>query len=100
MQTEVANRLPSDATSRAVLRHMLATLAYRAAKVPRDTPPDFGARTFGAATRQPTRIVAHMADLMAWASRSPRANTLGKRRERRLERRGHAVLRSARRARP
>ena len=64
MQTETS-RLPADATARAVLRHMLATLAYRAAKVLRDTPQDFGARTFGA-TPQPTRIVAHMADLMAW----------------------------------
>jgi hypothetical protein len=66
MQPEAASRLPADPTARAVLRHMLATLAYRAAKVLRDVPPDFGASTFGAATRQPTRIVAHMADLMAW----------------------------------
>jgi hypothetical protein len=66
MQTEIASRLPADATARAVLRHMLATLAYRAAKVLREPPPDFGARTFGSATRQPTRIVAHLADLMAW----------------------------------
>ena len=66
MQTELANSLPADATARAVLRHMLATLGYRAAKVLRNVPPDFGARTFGTATRQPTRIVAHMADLMAW----------------------------------
>jgi hypothetical protein len=58
--------LPADATARAVLRHMLATLAYRAAKVLAGTPADFGARAFGDATRQPTRIVAHMADLMAW----------------------------------
>ena len=66
MQTEAASRLPADATARAVVRHMLATLAYRAAKVLRETPPHFGSRTFGAATRQPARIVAHMADLMAW----------------------------------
>jgi hypothetical protein len=66
MPTEIPSRLPADATARAVLRHMLATLAYRAAKVLRETPPDFGARTFGSTTRQPTPIVAHMADLMAW----------------------------------
>jgi hypothetical protein len=66
MQTETTSRLPADPTARAVLRHMLATLAYRAAKVLRETPPDFGSSTFGAATRQPTRIVAHMADLMTW----------------------------------
>ena len=53
-------------TTRTVLRHLAATLAYRAAKALRDVPPDFAARPFGAATRQPVRIVAHLADLMAW----------------------------------
>ena len=43
-----------------------ATLAYRAAKVLRDAPPGFGSQAFGDSTRQPVRIVAHMADLMAW----------------------------------
>lgn len=50
-----------------VLRHLAATLAYRSAKVLRGVPPDFATRTFGDATRQPVTIVAHMADLMAWA---------------------------------
>ena len=60
---------PSTAADQATaaLRHGLATLAYRAAKVLRDVPPGFGAMEFGAATRRPVRIVAHMADLMAWA---------------------------------
>lgn len=66
MPTQTRDPLPVDASARAVLRHMLATLAYRAAKVLAGTPADFGARTFGDATRQPTRIVAHLADLMAW----------------------------------
>jgi hypothetical protein len=65
-QIEPFERLPANATTRAVLRHMLATLAYRAAKVLRDVPADFGASTFGESTRRPARIVAHMADLMAW----------------------------------
>lgn len=59
--------LPSDATTRAVVRHLVATLAYRAAKVLRDTPPGFDQTSFGDATRTPVSIVAHMADLMAWA---------------------------------
>jgi hypothetical protein len=59
--------LPSDDSSRAVLRHLAATLAYRAAKVLRDAPPDFAATTAGPATRRPVQIIAHMADLMAWA---------------------------------
>jgi hypothetical protein len=53
--------------ARMVLRHLAATLAYRAAKVLRDVPVDFAAAGFGAATRQPVQIVAHMADLMMWA---------------------------------
>jgi hypothetical protein len=58
--------LSADA-ARPVLRHLVATLAYRAAKVLRDAPPGFGAATFGASTRQPVLIVAHLADLMTWA---------------------------------
>jgi hypothetical protein len=53
--------------ARAALRQLAATLAYRAAKVVRDAPPDFGTKSFGDATRQPVKILAHMADLMTWA---------------------------------
>jgi hypothetical protein len=49
-----------------VLRHLAATLAYRAAKVLRDPPPGFAMGAYGTATRQPVQIVAHLADLMAW----------------------------------
>lgn len=59
--------LPLDASTRAVVRHLAATLAYRAAKVLRDTPPEFAKGSVGASTRPPIRIVSHMADLMAWA---------------------------------
>ena len=52
--------------ARAVVRQLAATLAYRAAKVLRDAPAGFGHQAFGDSTRQPVRIVAHMADLMAW----------------------------------
>ncbi len=55
------------APERAVLRHLTATLAYRAAKVLREVPPGFDAGTCGPATRRPVQIVAHMADLLAWA---------------------------------
>lgn len=58
--------LHSDAASRAVVRHVAATLAYRAAKVLRDVPPDFATRSFGDPTRVPVQIVAHLGDLMAW----------------------------------
>ena len=52
--------------ARLALRQMAATLAYRAAKVLRDAPEAFGTQSFGGATRQPVKIVAHMADLMTW----------------------------------
>lgn len=55
--------------ARLVLRHLVATLTYRAAKVLRETPPDFGGMAFGSSTRKPVLIVAHMADLMSWAVR-------------------------------
>lgn len=62
METSIA----PDAASRAVLRHLVATLAYRAAKVLRDVPPGFATTSFGDATRPPVLIVAHLGDLMAW----------------------------------
>src|SRR5262245_14412376 len=59
--------LVSDANTRGVVRHLTATLAYRAAKVLRDVPHDFGKRSFGQTCRQPVQIVSHLGDLMAWA---------------------------------
>jgi len=50
-----------------MLRHLIATLAYRAAKVLRDAPPGFATFSSSDTTRQPVLIVAHLADLMAWA---------------------------------
>jgi hypothetical protein len=49
------------------IRHLLATLAYRASKVLRDASPEFAVMSVSATTRRPVQIVAHMADLMAWA---------------------------------
>ena len=58
--------------TKTVLRHLVATLTYRAAKVLRDVPPDFGRMAPGPSTRTPLLIVAHMADLMGWAVRLAR----------------------------
>ena len=67
MQDKQALDAPASSDrERAVLRHVAATLAYRAAKVLRDVPPDFHSREFGRSTRSPVQIVAHMADLMTW----------------------------------
>ena len=49
-----------------VLRHLVATLAYRAAKVMRGVPPEFASTSFGPTTRRPVLLVAHLADLMSW----------------------------------
>jgi hypothetical protein len=58
--------VPSDAGATAAVRHLAATLAYRAAKVLRDAPSGFATATFGDSSRRPVQIVAHLADLMAW----------------------------------
>ncbi len=58
--------LPFDSSAIAVVRHLAATLAYRAAKVLRDLPPDFATFSAGPTARRPVQIVAHMADLMTW----------------------------------
>ncbi len=50
---------------RDLMRHFLAALAYRARKTIVDAPADFA--TFGAAGKEPTKILSHMGDLMAWS---------------------------------
>ena len=49
------------------LRHTIATLAYRAAKVLRDPPADFSAFRAGDGSRSAGEILAHMGDLIDWA---------------------------------
>jgi hypothetical protein len=53
--------------ARQSIRHTLATVAYRAAKVLRDAPPHFGTYHIGDKTRTPSQILAHMGDLYDWA---------------------------------
>jgi hypothetical protein len=50
-----------------MIRHTLATLAYRASKAIRGAPSEFGAFRVGTTTRSPADILAHMGDLMDWA---------------------------------
>jgi hypothetical protein len=49
-----------------VLRHALATLAYRAGKALRGAPPAFASFKPGPESRSAAEIVAHLADLMDW----------------------------------
>jgi hypothetical protein len=62
----------SDAKSRenaqvGLLRHTVATLAYRAAKVLRGAPAGFGHFQAAPTTRTAGQILAHMVDLLEWA---------------------------------
>jgi len=51
---------------REMLRHTLATLAYRAAKVLRGAPESFPSFRCGAEVRRPLDILGHICDLMDW----------------------------------
>jgi hypothetical protein len=50
---------------RELLRHALATVAYRASRAVCDAPDEFG--NFDGAGRKPVEILAHMGDLFDWA---------------------------------
>ncbi|SPF35325.1 conserved hypothetical protein [Candidatus Sulfopaludibacter sp. SbA4] len=50
-----------------MLRHTVATLAYRAGKALRGAPPEFAVYRADATSRTPAEILAHMGDLFDWA---------------------------------
>jgi hypothetical protein len=50
-----------------MLRHTLATLAYRGGKAVRHAPATFADFQAGKGTRTPGQILAHIGDLMDWA---------------------------------
>lgn len=54
-------------TDRELLRHTVATLAYRAGKAVRHAPPHFAAFAVAPGSRTPGQILAHMGDLFDWA---------------------------------
>jgi hypothetical protein len=63
---------PGDATmsqndGRALLRHALATLAYRGAKTLAGAPAAFAEFRISPASRTPAQILAHLVDLLEWA---------------------------------
>lgn len=58
---------PSQKNKTALLRHALATLAYRGGKALRGAPAEFADFHAGAGTRTPAEIVAHLGDLLDWA---------------------------------
>lgn len=62
-----ATSQPADESARQLLRHTLATLAYRAGKTLRDAPETFATFSTGEKGRTPAHILAHMGDLFDWA---------------------------------
>jgi hypothetical protein len=58
---------PITDSSRQLLRHALATLAYRGGKAVRGVTDEFPGFHASETTRTPVQILAHMGDLMEWA---------------------------------
>jgi hypothetical protein len=57
---------------RELLRHTVASLAYRAARTLEDAPAEFA--DFAGAGRMPVQILAHMGDLFEWALSAVQGN--------------------------
>jgi hypothetical protein len=54
--------------ARALLRHALATVAYRGEKALRAAPPEFGTFSVSPGSRTPVQILAHVGDLFEWGT--------------------------------
>src|SRR6185436_18398910 len=52
---------------REMLRHTVATLAYRGAKAVRGAPESFASFKSSETTRTPAQILAHIGDMLDWA---------------------------------
>jgi hypothetical protein len=52
-----------------LLRHTVATLAYRGGKALRGAPPEFAGFRAGPQTRTPGEILAHLGDFLDWAAK-------------------------------
>jgi hypothetical protein len=59
--------IPDTISARDLLRHSLATVAYRTGKSLRGTPDSFRDFNAGESARTPGQILAHMGDLLDWA---------------------------------
>jgi hypothetical protein len=63
----MSDPLPISDPKRELLRHALATLAYRGGKAVRGAPEGFAEFPVDAGVRGPGKILAHIGDLMDWA---------------------------------
>ena len=59
--------MKSDDTKREMLRHTVATLAYRGGKAVRGAPDSFASFHASESSRTPAEILAHIGDLLDWA---------------------------------
>lgn len=59
--------MKSSDQKREMLRHTVATLAYRGAKAVRGAPESFASFEASEATRTPGQILAHISDLLDWS---------------------------------
>src|SRR5258705_11044810 len=62
---ETTNSIPDD--KRELLRHTVATLAYRGGKAVSNAPGGFDQFRAAENTRTPGQILAHIGDLLDWA---------------------------------
>jgi len=62
---------------REMLRHTLATLAYRGGKAVRGAPESFASLRVNESTRTPAEILAHVCDLLDWAHNLARGSDTG-----------------------
>ena len=67
MTDEALEEVTVTPRERHLLRHIVATIAYRGAKSLRDAEPSFADLRVADGVRTPLEIVAHLGDLMAWA---------------------------------
>jgi hypothetical protein len=61
------SNISSSDPKRDLLRHTLATVAYRGGKALRNAPPNFSEFRSGEGVRTPGEILAHLGDLFDWA---------------------------------
>ena len=59
--------ISENETGRDLLRHALATIAYRGGKTLRDAGRDFAGFRISERSRSPVELLAHLGDLMEWA---------------------------------
>jgi hypothetical protein len=63
-----------ESTARELLRHCIATLAYRGGKAIRGAPDGFSDFKASEKTRTPGQILAHLSDLLDWALSMAKGN--------------------------